>query len=128
MQIEYFSNSCEDLIDKYLSILSEAHLQKKFWFDRKQPSFSCIDFVELMLGDLKQFFTSSEYRHYETYDAMILLKDLFQKARSYYTSIESASRFSDKNKLFNDPEWVEIQNLSKKAEVELKKFIDHLRE
>lgn len=127
MHIEYFSNSCEDLNDKYLSILSDVRLQEKFWFEGNRSTTSCIDFIELLLSDLKHLFTTSEYRHYETYDAMILLKDLFQLTKSYYTNIETASRFSNKKKLLNDPSWIEIQNLAKKTEQELKKFINHLR-
>lgn len=127
LQIEYFANSCENLINKYLFVISDTHLQEQFWFARKYPQFTCVDFVEVMLGAIEHLFTTLEYNYYKKAIALLLLKDLFEKATSYYINIETAARLNDK-KLLKDPEWIEIVNLSKITVEELKKFINNLRE
>lgn len=124
-QIECFANSCEDLIFKYLPFLSDRDFQRKEWFEKKHPQWSCVYFVESFLSDLKHLFTTAEYKYYEMWDAMILLRELNLQVWTYYTTIETACRL-DNCSLLEDAKWVEIQELAYKAEIELKKFISVL--
>lgn len=126
LQLEYFANSCEYISDSYLHILRDTHLQENLWFEGKRIYFSSDELVEDLLRSIKHLFSTSEYKYYKNNAAMSLLNDLFHRTKSYYTNIETASRMGNRT-LLNDPKWIEIQNISKKTEEELKKFITYLR-
>ena len=127
LSIEYFSNSCEDLIDKYLSFLSDAQQQQKFWVESSSNSLSSLDFVELMITDIDKLFATAEYKHYANCEALLLLKELFKQVEGFYINIETAAQLSNKDKLLNDPQWIKIHNLSKKVATDLRIFISQLR-
>lgn len=120
LQIEYFANSCEDLIDKYLSTLSNIIIQKKIWLEGKYP-LSCEEFIELMLGALKHLFSTPKMLTDDVNDyiriafnrptSMQEFKDWYTVASSEWTCIK---KDMDDNSL-NAPRVKAIIELFEKA-------------
>lgn len=127
MQIEYFLNWCQGIIDLYLVWFNDANLQRNSWFKKNPPISSFDDVVEGFIADVKELLTTPEYEHYANDPACLLLKELYQKVEKYYFNIESVQRSLSEEQLLNDREWIEIQELAKGTTDGLLVFINRLQ-
>lgn len=127
MQIEYFLNRCQDIINLYLVWLSDPNLQSKSWFKKKPPISSFDSVVEGFIIDARELFETPEYKKYASESACLLAKELYSKLEKYYFDIESVKKSLFEEQLLNDREWIEIQKLSKKTMDDLRVFRNRLK-
>jgi len=122
MYIESFLNACESLHDLSIKWLGDPLLQKKDW-DNLNPDVRVIDIkIEEFLSLSEDLFEYELFEKKSTHPAFKLLKTLYDKVDSFYSS-KHILKTSSKEKYFKDSKWLEIQALAKKTGETLEIFI-----
>ena len=124
MQIEYFINSCQSIIDVYLIWMSDEEKQRKEFAKYGSARGSYFIIIERFTDRLSVFLEAEEYLHYADQPPFRLLKKLYDCVEAHWEEMlhVKVEDFTE-DKLLQDPKWKEIQSLSQQTKEELKRFI-----
>lgn len=109
---ELFLNYCNNI----------AHVHMKQIGCLEYDSLTLPTIIMDFLSDCKTFFEMDLYKTYSNHDAILLVKDIYDKIDAFRLDDARSFKLFKTTELANDFHWIEIQKLAKKAEKALETF------
>lgn len=120
IQIINFCRSWMGLIDP----LRDLKYQSEFWFDPNKSLISSYEeTLELFLGNYERTKEYGEFKEILNVKCCDLIENLYQKVQKYEPSTERDIKYSAKEALLGDPDWLTIVDLAQKNYEALENYV-----
>ncbi|MCB1107986.1 MAG: hypothetical protein KDK76_07825 [Chlamydiia bacterium] len=118
MQVEYFLNFCESIINLELLVLGDIEYQKKQWFvgDPRRGTYYLL--IDEFLNDYQSLVETDEYSLFKGEKAFQSLEELYTQVDSFYLRQTQAD-----STIFNDQNWIDIVKKAQETTQLLTEFI-----